>query len=303
MRSINMDFSLFVRSDNTFKGMLELAEFADQGNDPYLEAWTAMAGIGVRTKNVRIGQIVLFNSLRNPAYLAKSISTLDNMIDGRYECMIGAGWNKVEYESYDLMEKGRGMPSAKERVDRLEESLIILRGMFDNPTFSYEGNFWTIKEAKNIPQPQQKHMKISVGASKPRMLKITAKYADGLNISSGVESYEDKIKEISPELEKYNKNFKDFNFSGFHSVHIADTEKNYEELVVDIAKSSIKDRDWVKKNVIVGTPEILIEKLRRLKDAGLRMTIITPREGSKQLSKIQVLNKVQMFTDEVKSKI
>jgi len=260
-----MDFSIFIRSGESFENMLNLAEFADQnkyygvflndhiqsftkkGNDPFLEAWTAMTGIGVRTKNVRIGQIVLFNSLRNPAYLAKSIATLDNMINGRYECMIGAGWNAIEYESYDLMEFGRGMPSAKERVDRFEESLIILKGMLNNESFSYDGKFWILKDAKNVPQPIQKNMRISIGASKPRMLKITAKYADGLNNASSIANLENVLKKISPELAKNGKNKKDFFFSTFSSVHIAKNQDEFENMLKDLSKENNKPIDWVNK--------------------------------------------------------
>ncbi|MFX1537385.1 MAG: LLM class flavin-dependent oxidoreductase, partial [Promethearchaeota archaeon] len=207
-----MKFGLYIRSGQTYAGMLELAQYADElglfgvflndhvhgfaneGKEPYLEAWTAMTGIGVQTKRVRLGHIVLFNSLRNPAFLAKSIATLDQMSNGRYELLIGAGWNVPEYEGYDLMEKGRGMPSAKERVDRFKEALEILRGMLTNEEFSYNGKYWILKNAINIPQPVQKSMKISVGASKPRMIRISARYADGLNTGGDLQELKDKIK-------------------------------------------------------------------------------------------------------------
>ena len=108
------------------------------------------------------------------------------MSGGRYELLIGAGWNEPEYLGYDLMERGRGMPSAGERVDRFKEALQILRGMFDNEVFSYEGKYWTLREAINLPSPVQHPMKISVGASKPRMVRIAAKYGDGLNRGGGM---------------------------------------------------------------------------------------------------------------------
>jgi alkanesulfonate monooxygenase SsuD/methylene tetrahydromethanopterin reductase-like flavin-dependent oxidoreductase (luciferase family) len=262
-----------------------------------------MVGIGVRTKRVRIGQIVLFNSLRNPAYLAKSISTLDNMVDGRYECMIGTGWNKIEYEAYDLMEKGRGMPSAKERVDRFEEALIILNGMLYNPTFSYEGSYWKIKDAKNVPQPVQKNMRISVGAKKPRMLKITAKYADGLNIASGVEDMGSVIEEIKPNLLKEGKNIKDFFFSGFYAVHLVENVHKYEEIVNDLSKSINKSKEFIKENLLVGTPDVLLQKLRNLKDLGIKMSIVILKSGSKDLSPNELTSKFEYFTDSVISKL
>ncbi len=125
-----MEFGYYIRPADTYEGMVEMAQYTEElglfgvflndhvhsmrqgGMQPYLEAWTAMAGIGVQTKRIWLGHIVLFNSLRNPAFLAKSVSTLDRMSGGRYELLIGAGWNEPEYTGYDLMERGRGMPSA-----------------------------------------------------------------------------------------------------------------------------------------------------------------------------------------------
>ena len=121
--------------------------FKLQGKEPYLEAWTVISALAPLTSKIKLGHIVLFNSLRNPAYLAKSITTLDIISEGRYETLIGAGWNIPEYEGYDLMEQGRGMPSAKERVDRFQESLQILELMLNNEITNFEGKFWKLRNA------------------------------------------------------------------------------------------------------------------------------------------------------------
>ncbi|MFX1248663.1 MAG: LLM class flavin-dependent oxidoreductase, partial [Promethearchaeota archaeon] len=247
-----MKFGVYIRAGTTYSSMLELAQqaekldyfgvflndhvhgFANEGKEPYLEAWSAMTGIGVQTKKIRLGHSVLFNSLRNPAFLAKSIATLDQMTNGRYELLIGAGWNKPEYEGYDLMEKGRGMPSAKERVDRFEEALQILRGMLHNETFSYDGKYWKLNNAINIPQPIQNPFRISVGADKPRMIKITAKYADGFNNFRNLKSLKEKIELLEPELEKNNKRLSDFFISGFSAIHIAKNNEEYDMIIKDL---------------------------------------------------------------------
>ncbi|MFX1255033.1 MAG: LLM class flavin-dependent oxidoreductase [Promethearchaeota archaeon] len=293
-----MKFGLYIRSGQTYAGMLELAQYADElglfgvflndhvhgfaneGKEPYLEAWTAMTGIGVQTKRIRLGHIVLFNSLRNPAFLAKSIATLDQMSNGRYELLIGAGWNVPEYEGYDLMEKGRGMPSPKERVDRFKEALEILRGMLTNEVFSYEGKFWKLKNAINIPQPVQKSIKISVGASKSRMIRIAARYADGLNTGGGLQELKEKIKLLAPALEKNNKKLEDYFFSGFGAINIAKNEEEYDTLVKEISERAKKSEEEIKKNAFVGTPEVLIEKFRQAQDMGLKMMVMITRPAS-----------------------
>ncbi|MFW9906139.1 MAG: LLM class flavin-dependent oxidoreductase [Candidatus Thorarchaeota archaeon] len=308
-----MKFGVYIRAGTTYSGMLELAQqaekldyfgvflndhvhgFANEGKEPYLEAWTTMTGIGVQTKKIRLGHIVLFNSLRNPAFLAKSIATLDQLTNGRYELLIGAGWNKPEYEGYDLMEKGRGMPSAKERVDRFEETLQILRGMLHSEAFSYEGKYWKLNNAINIPQPIQHPFRISVGAEKPRMIKITAKYADGLNIGGNLKSLREKIELLEPELEKNNKQLKDFFISGFSAIHIAKNNEEYDLIIKDLA-TKVKKPKELKPYGFIGTPEILIDKFRQATDLGVKM-IVSAIKPANNVSEMK--DKLILFKDEV----
>ena len=77
------------------------------------------------------------------------------------------------------MWQGAGMPKAGKRVERLREALEILRGMLINEEFSYKGKYWTRERAINILQPIQRPMRINVGCSKPRLLRLSPKYADG----------------------------------------------------------------------------------------------------------------------------
>ena len=312
-----MEFGVFIRSGQTYQAMLELSQhseelgyshvfindhvhgFADKGKEPYLEAWTVMSGIGVQTSKIKIGQIVLFNSLRNPAYLAKSIATLDNMTNGRYEIMIGAGWNKPEYEGYDLMEKGRGMPSAKERVDRFEESLYILRGLLNNEEFSYKGKFWNLKNAINIPQPV-KPLRISVGASKPRMIRITAKLADGLNLGSGLFGFKKGLEILTPALEKNNKSINDYYCSSFSTLKIVKNNEEYEKEVKIQAEKSKKSVEEIKESSFIGPVEIIVDKLRKAEKLGIKLLIFSPQPATTQDERISLLNQIK---DEIISEL
>ena len=273
--------------------MLEVARYAEElglygvfindhfmglGGDPkepYIEAFTAMTGIGVETKRIRVGQITLFNSMRNPAVLAKMISTLDNMTGGRYETILGAGWNEPEYKGYDLMERGSGMPEAGERVTRLKEAVQILRGLFDNECFRYEGKYWKLDDAYNVPQPVQRPMRISVGARQPRMISIAAKYGDGMNGSGNLSAIRGYLKHLEPELEKNSRKMCDFYLSGFANVTITKTGEETEAIYKKMAKDkSIED---LRENEFVGTAENLIKKLREAQDLGVKMMIVMPR--------------------------
>jgi alkanesulfonate monooxygenase SsuD/methylene tetrahydromethanopterin reductase-like flavin-dependent oxidoreductase (luciferase family) len=288
-----MEFGYYLRPAETYEGMVEMAQYAEElglygvflndhiqstsqsGMNPILEAWTAMAGIGAQTKRIRLGHIVLFNSLRNPAFLAKSVSTLDRMSGGRYELLIGAGWNEPEYLGYDLMERGRGMPSAGERVGRFKEAVQILRGMFDNDVFSYEGKYWVLRDAVNLPSPVQQSMRISVGASKPWMVRIAAKYGDGLNRGGGLDNLENVRGLLMPALERNGKRIEEFFFSGFATrVTVNESAGEYDALAKKLAEGSNRSVEAVKGDVFSGTAEVLVDKFRKAEDLGVKMMVV-----------------------------
>ena len=278
-----MDFGLFIRPEVTYEKMLASARkaetcgfssvflndhvhgFADEGKEPYLEAWTAMTGLGVQT-NLRVGHIVLFNSLRNPALLAKMISTLDVMTDGRYELLIGAGWNEPEYLGYDLMEKGRGMPSPKERVDRLIEAVEILRLMLNNEVSSYHGEYYTLQNAINIPQPAQKNMRLSIGANKPRLSKFAAEKCDGLNITGKLSDIVERHKFACEVLDTAGKSVSEYFFSGFSGINIGSNDEEVKELAKTSAKRYSISVEEAIKETLVGTTHEIVEKLAFLRD-------------------------------------
>ena len=288
-----MQFAYYLRAGKTYPKMIELARLAENlgyygcflndhvmglGADPaeeYLEAWTAMTGIGMQTTKLRVGQIVLFNSLRNPAFLAKSISTLDNMTNGRYELMIGAGWNEPEYSGYDLIEGGRGMPSAKERVDRFEESLKILRAMLDNEITNFKGKFWNLKNAVNSPQPLQKDMKIHVGCKGPRMMSVTADLANGINLTARtVPDILGLIERFRSIVENKGKHLGSYEISGFGGVYIGKDEASAKNLAKTRASQQKISPKEVLRDQLVGTAEQVTMKLEKLQSNGMQKMIV-----------------------------
>ncbi len=300
-----MEFGYFLRPGVTYEGMLEMALHAEelglygafindhliglfgQQTAPFLESFTALTGIGVQTKRIRLGHITLLNNLRNPAYLAKIIATLDNMTGGRYEVILGGGWMKQEYEGYDLMGRGRGLPTPKVRVDMVKESVRILRGMLNNEEFSFDGRYWKLKDAINVPQPIQKNIRISVGAKKPRMFRIAAKYCDGVNIQGNLKTIEDAMRIVEPSLEKSSKRLDDFFVSGFeHTLIMSKNEEEYDALAKRLASRGVMGSsgpttvEYVKNNSLVGTPDALVEKLRRAEDMGVKMMIVSVKPAS-----------------------
>src|SRR5215203_7316174 len=144
----------------------------------FFECFALLSAVVAVTDNLKIGQIVTCNSYRNPALLAKMLSTLDVISNGRIELGIGAGWYQNEYYSY-----GYNFPSNVERIKQLDESISIIKTMWQYERASFQGNYFSINEAICSPHPIQKpHPPIIVGGTGEKyLLKIVAKQADIYN--------------------------------------------------------------------------------------------------------------------------
>jgi F420-dependent oxidoreductase-like protein len=148
-------------------------------SQPMLDAYTLLGAMAARTSRVRLGALVTGVTYRNPAHLAKIVTTLDVISAGRAILGIGAAWYDVEHEGL-----GFDFPSAGERLDRLEEALQICRGMFAGATPTYEGTYYRTHEAHNIPPPVQPGGPpiLVGGGGEKRTLRLVAQYADMCNL-------------------------------------------------------------------------------------------------------------------------
>ena len=146
-----------------------------QVDEPMLEGWLALAALARETSRVRLGTLVTGVTYRNPALLAKQVTTLDTISGGRAILGIGAAWNDVEHEGY-----GFDFPPVGERMDRLDEALAIITSMFNEDRPTFEGKHYRIERALNVPRPiQPGGPPVMVGGGgEQRTLRIAAKYAD-----------------------------------------------------------------------------------------------------------------------------
>jgi F420-dependent oxidoreductase-like protein len=144
----------------------------------HLEVWTLMTAIAAVTERIRVGTLVLCNSFRNPALLAKMAASLDVVSGGRLVFGIGAGWMEEEYAAY-----GYHFPSTKVRIEQLEEALEIIKRIFTVDSATFQGKYYAVRDAVNLPRPVQRpHPPILVGGGgERRMLRIVARYADVWN--------------------------------------------------------------------------------------------------------------------------
>jgi F420-dependent oxidoreductase-like protein len=143
------------------------------------EAYTTLSALAAVTERVRLGHIVTCASYRNPALVAKMISTMDVLSGGRMELGIGAGWKEDEWRAY-----GYGYPQTRERLEALKDALEITSRMMAPGHATYEGKHFSVRDAINVPKPlQQPRVPIMVGGNGQNVTwRLAAKYADELNL-------------------------------------------------------------------------------------------------------------------------
>jgi F420-dependent oxidoreductase-like protein len=159
-------------------------------DEPMLEAYTTLGALAMKTDRVLLGTMVTGVTYRNPAMLAKIVTTLDVISKGRAVLGIGAAWNESEHAGY-----GFDFPPIGGREDRLEEALTIIRAMFSQARPTFEGTYFRIDRALNVPRPiQLAGPKILVGGGgEKRTLKLAARFADITNWFGSLEEASPKL--------------------------------------------------------------------------------------------------------------
>lgn len=157
---------------------------------PMLDSYTLLGALAARTSRVRLGALVNGVTYRNPAHLAKIVTTLDVLSGGRAILGLGAAWYDVEHEGL-----GFDFPPAGERLDRLEEALQICRAMFREEAPSFDGRYYRIHEARNVPRPVQPGGPpiLVGGGGEKRTLRLVARYADMANFFGDVATIAHKV--------------------------------------------------------------------------------------------------------------
>lgn len=149
-----------------------ISDHMQAGDSPTVEGWTTMAYLAATFPRLRIGSLVLSQSYRNPALLAKMAATLQELSGGRLILGMGAGWQEDEYRSY-----GYDYPSGGTRVAQLAEAMQVIRAMWTESPAIFHGTHYRIDEAYCELRPDPA-IPIMVGTNGPRALGVTARFAD-----------------------------------------------------------------------------------------------------------------------------
>jgi F420-dependent oxidoreductase-like protein len=253
-----------------------IPHYKDDTEKNIFECFTLLSSLAAITEKVKIGQIVVCNSYRNPPLLAKMLSTLDIISNGRVELGIGAGWYEQEYVGY-----GYDFPSDRTRIIQLDESLSIIKAMWTERYASFEGKYYRIKDAICNPKPIQKpHPLIMVGGSGEKyLLRVVARHADRYNLFFGSpDQMKTKISLLKEYCSSSGRNYKeDIQYSVVLPCIIRESEEEVNKVLVQNKRKdkSIEEySQYLVGSIIVGTPEKVLQGIRRYLDIGVRHFVI-----------------------------
>ena len=229
-------------------------------DEPMLEAYTALGGLASVTEHVQLGTLVTGNTYRNPALLAKTITTLDVVSQGRAVLGIGAGWFELEHDQL-----GFEFGTFTDRFNKLGEALQIILPMLrgDRPTFS--GKYYRTQEAMANPRFRD-HIPLLIGGSgEKKTIPLAAKYFDHLNISAGFDELPHKLDVVKKRCEEIDRDPATLETS---VLVIAMIDENANADFIP---------DEFKQRVVFGGPDQIVEQIKtKVLDAGVDGVILSP---------------------------
>jgi F420-dependent oxidoreductase-like protein len=229
-------------------------------DQPMLEAYTALGALATATERVQLGTLVTGNSYRNPTLLAKAITTLDVVSQGRAILGIGTGWFELEHDSL-----GYDFGTFTDRFNKLDESLQIILPMLagERPTFS--GKYYRTNEAMAEPRFRD-HIPLMIGGSgEKKTIPLAAKHFDHLNIIAGFDELPRKIQVVKDACEKIGRDPSTLETS---ALVIAIIDEN---VTADLIP------DDFKQQAVFGNAESVADQIKtKVFDAGVDGVIISP---------------------------
>jgi alkanesulfonate monooxygenase SsuD/methylene tetrahydromethanopterin reductase-like flavin-dependent oxidoreductase (luciferase family) len=237
---------------------------------PTFEGWSVLTGVGALTSRIRLGLMVGANTFRNAGLTAKVATTLDHVSNGRAVLGIGGAWFEREHDAYGI-DFGA---SVGERLDRLDESVMLLRRLLDGERFSHEGRFYTFHDALCAPRPIQAHLPILIGGSGPRKtLRTVALRGDAWNTAGSVEEVRGRLDILAEHCAAVGRDIgtieKTISFPIILRDDRAAAEAVYEALM---AANGIEDME--RSTPLIGSPTEVADTLRPYAEMGFETVIV-----------------------------
>jgi F420-dependent oxidoreductase-like protein len=247
--------------------------------EPMMECYTLLSALAQHTKSVRLSALVTGNTYRNPTLLAKTITSLDHVSNGRATLGIGAGWFELEHNSL-----GYEFGTFTDRFEKLEEALQIIIPMLRGETVTFSGKHYSVTDVINSPAPLSRIPVMIGGSGEKKTLRMVAQYADESNLSRGTaEEVKHKLQVLDEHCARLGRNRADLKVTKMTMVCVAPT---MEQAMADArALSGVKGWtdeviEMIKGMIIFGDPDTVGEKIQEFIDAGVDgLTINLPING------------------------
>jgi F420-dependent oxidoreductase-like protein len=227
--------------------------------EPMLEAYTALGGLATATERVQLGTLVTGNTYRNPALLAKVITTLDVISQGRAVLGIGTGWFELEHDSL-----GYEFGTFTDRFNKLDEALEIILPMLRGERVTVDGKYYRTNEAFANPRFRD-HIPLMIGGSgEKKTIPLAAKYFDHLNIIAGFDELPRKVQVVKDRCEEIGRDSSTLETS---VLAIALLDENVTPDMIP---------DDFKQQAVFGSPEQVADQIKtKVLDAGVDGVILS----------------------------
>ncbi len=235
-------------------------------DEPMLEPYTLLAALAPRTRSARLGALVTGVTYRNPALLAKTVTTLDIVSGGRAMLGIGAAWFEAEHLAY-----GYDFLPVGERMRRLEDAVRICRAMFTGGPATVAGTRHHITAALNRPRPLTPGGPpiLVGGGGERRTLAIAARHADACNIFGEPAAVRHKLDVLEAHCEQAGRDPAEISKTRLGALVMADTAANAARLGAELRTTRNMSMEKYRGYAIEGSPEGVCEQVAALLDAGL----------------------------------
>ena len=245
--------------------------------DPMLEAYTVLAAVAARTARIQLGTMVTGVTYRNPAFLAKVVTTLDVVSSGRAILGIGAAWNDEESLAY-----GYPWPSATERFERLEDALRICRSMFTQQTSPVRGTIHHVDGAINVPQPVRPGGPpiLVGGGGEQKTLRLTARYADMWNGFGDIPTIRHKLDVLSEHCATEGRDRSEIGATRLGTLIVAETHDEADRRRREWQSAHNVGDDGLAMRLTWGDRDEVAEQARAFLESGLQGLLFNMPAGS-----------------------
>ena len=236
-----------------------------------LEGVSMLSFAAALTRRILLGNAVFLINLRNPIQLAKSLASLDHLSQGRLIVGVGLGGVTTLYEAYGL--------SPEHRVARFAEALMLMKKLWTEENFTFEGKFWRIENASLLPRPFQKpHPPIWFGGNSPAALKRAVKHGSGFlgAGSSSSAAFKAQVQIVLSALAAAEKEVADFMIGKRVYLAVDKDRERAARRLRDWFGSYYGQADLAERVAVWGSAEKCVEGLRQIVAAGARLLILSP---------------------------